>query len=394
MNRAPSLFLLLYTWALTLLGLKMSLPALPYLEAVFQVPESAIRASVTGFFFAFGIGQLFWGYISDIYGRKKPLIVGLFVTAIGTILALSSESLTVYIIGRCIEGVGLASVSPIARAILFETRSADRATKELGIVSMSTAFIPAVAQITGGYLMAFAGWRWIFATFLLLVCVAIASISMRLNETLEDSNAPKVHFIRSLKKIVPSKTFWKWGIAYMACSGTLFGYYAAMPYWYIDDLQYKTYIYPYLACFNVASYVLGILVSHRISKKKPIEVLVPYGLLCAVIPGLLLTALSFFTIGDTTLVVSVVASTCLLAFSAGLVFSGANKNACRPFEQARALAAAVLIFGVFISSGIMAFIAGGVDVHRLHIVGLILLLPPAIAIVIHYGIRTESPLPE
>ena len=375
---------------LTLVGLKISLPALPYLEHAFNVSEVAIRGSVAAFFFAFGSGQIVWGAVSDAIGRKKPLLIGLCISCGGTIIVLCSHSIEIYVLGRCLEGFGLASISPIARAMMFESRPLDTATKQLGTISMICALIPAIAQITGGYLMAFAGWRWIFATFLMLVAIAVVWVFARLDETLDVSQEKPEHVLKALRKILPSKTFWKWGIAYMACTGTLFGYYAAMPYWYIIDLGYKPYVYPYLACFNVTAFIIGVVASQKLSRTRPIESLVPIGLVIAAIPGLIVLVADFFTMTPLSTVIVIVSSTCVLAFTAGLVFSGSNKIACEPFPKSRAVASAVMVLCLFVISGVMAFVAGGVDVTHFQIVGLVLLALPTLGIMIHFGVKDNA----
>ncbi len=375
---------------LTLVGLKISLPALPFLEHAFNVSEVAIRGSVAAFFFAFGSGQIVWGAISDAVGRKKPLLIGLCISCVGTVVVIMSHSIEVYVLGRCLEGFGLASISPIARAMMFESRPLDTAAKQLGTISMICAIVPAVAQITGGYLMAFAGWRWIFATFLMLVACAAVWVFVRLDETLDVSKEKPEHVFKALRKILPSKTFWKWGISYMACTGTLFGYYAAMPYWYIIDLGYKPYVYPYLACFNVMAFIVGVVTTNKLSRTRPIESLVPVGLVIAAIPGLIVLLADFFTLTPLSIVVVIVSSTCVLAFAAGLVFSGSNKIACEPFPNSRAVASAVMVLCLFLISGVMAFVAGGVDVKHFQIVGLVLLALPMLGIVIHFGVKESG----
>ena len=91
----PSVILLAAGMMLAWGGMKLSLPALPVLEQVFEVSGDAMRATITAFFICFALGQLAWGMISDRFGRRGPLLVGLALAAVGSAVVLVSESVVV-----------------------------------------------------------------------------------------------------------------------------------------------------------------------------------------------------------------------------------------------------------------------------------------------------------
>lgn len=371
--------LLAASWMLAWAGMKLSLPALPDLERVFNVSGDAMRATVTAFFICFALGQLAWGLISDCIGRRTPLLIGLSLAAVGSTVVLCSESIVVFGIGRCLEGLGLSAISPVGRAILFESRTHERARHELANISMCTASIPMIGQIIGGYLVAYASWRWIFAGFLVITCMILLATWRSLPETHPTSSTGRTRSLPMLRAILRSRVFWANATCYIACSGTLLGYYAAMPFWYSKDLGLPVQAYPWLAGCTVGAYVMSLITARRVMTRISGNILIWVGMLIALLPGLGLMAMWSIECSTTVTVVVLVGASMLLAVGAGLIFPVANAGAVKPFPESRGLASAVIITGVFLVAGIMAYAEGQQHPAQLGPIGLVLAAPFLIA---------------
>ncbi|MCH2140984.1 MAG: MFS transporter [Phycisphaerales bacterium] len=362
-------------------GMKLSLPALPELERVFSTSGAALRTTVMIFFTFFALGQLGWGMLSDRIGRRKPLLIGLVMSAVGATIVLTSESVLVFGIGRSLEGLGLSAISPVGRAILFETRSHERAKHELARVSMCTAAIPMLGQVVGGYLVAYASWRWIFAGFIAFTVAAIIAIWKRLPETHTSiaRGQPRAT-AAALRHILTSREYWASATCYIACSGTLLGYYAAMPFWYSKHLGIPVQLYPWLAGFTVGTYILAVALSKRIVARKSTVSVFWIGMFLALIPGLGLMALWSVELSLFATIVVLVGASMVLALAAGLIFPEANAGAVKPFPENRGLASAVTVTCVFLMAGLMAFLEGQLHPPDLGLIGLTLAAPFLLAI--------------
>lgn len=361
-------------------GMKLSLPALPDLEQVFNVPGDALRATVTGFFICYALGQLGWGMVSDRVGRRAPLLIGLSLAAAGSAVVLCSETVVVFGIGRCLEGLGLSAISPVGRAILFESRTHERARKELTYISMCTAAIPMIGQVIGGYLVAYASWRWIFAGFLVATSLILLATWRSLPETHPRTAKDRPRTFATLLSILGNRVFWANALCYIACSGTLLGYYAAMPFWYSKHLGIPVQVYPWLAGFTVGIYIIGLVTARKLMARTNSRNLLWAGMFIALVPGLGLMAMWTIELSTTMTVIVLVGASMLLAFGSGLVFPGANAGAIKPFPESRGLASAVIITGVFLVAGIMAFAEGQLHPPFLGPIGLTLAIPFLVAI--------------
>jgi len=166
------------------LAIDMYLPALPMLEVEFAVGAGAVQRTLSAYLLGMMVGQLFYGPISDRFGRKPPLAFGLVAYAIasgGCALATSAESLSVL---RVAQALGGASGLVIARAVVrdcFEVRDAARMFS-LMILVMGVA--PILAPLVGGQILVHGGWRMIFWTLCAFGALALAVAMSVLPETL------------------------------------------------------------------------------------------------------------------------------------------------------------------------------------------------------------------
>ena len=344
---------------LSWISLKIVLPALPVLPGAFQCSESGIKLSVSLYLLFFALTQPIWGGMVQKMGSQKTMFIGLFIAATGSLVVLFSNSLTLYIIGRSMEGIGFGAASPIGRTWL--TRYFDR--KELasfiGIITGAAAAMPAVGPIIGGFLSVHIGWRAIFGFMLLLTVMFI--LAMRKWLPRENSIAVKDEegLLRVYFSILTNKLFWGYTLPYAAMLGGLLGYYSAMPYWYHTQLGVSQHLFSFLAVPTVSMYILGLAFVSRMVRKYDVDKLLFFGLIlflifviAASIPGIL-GMKGVFTI---------VAIMSVAAFAIGLVVPSANAGVLTNFKHVAAPVSAMVGVVIFSFSSLTSYIAMNLQV--------------------------------
>ena len=126
---------------------------------------------ITAFFIFFALSQPIWGGIAQKIGCRPTLLIGVFVSIVGSLIAMLAFDLPSYIVGRSLEGLGMGSASPIARTILTDILDRKSLAKSMGTISGVASTMPAVAPIIGGYLLTWIDWRAIFGFFLILLII-------------------------------------------------------------------------------------------------------------------------------------------------------------------------------------------------------------------------------
>lgn len=143
-------------------AIDMYLPSLPFIGSSLHADPDKVLMSLTAFFITFAIGQLVFGPISDLLGRRTPLYFGiaLFIGAsIGCALADDVESLIAF---RLLQGLGGAAGIVIPRAIVRDLHSGVEEARLLGLLMLVFSVSPLLAPLFGSVIIAALGWRTVF----------------------------------------------------------------------------------------------------------------------------------------------------------------------------------------------------------------------------------------
>jgi MFS transporter, DHA1 family, multidrug resistance protein len=173
--------------ALTALGplsIDMYLPSLPDIARVLMAPQARVQLTVSNYLIGFAVGQIFYGPLSDRYGRRPVLLAALALYVTGTGICAATQSIDPLIAARFLQGIGGAGSIVLARAIVRDLYSGVRAARELSLMGSISAFAPILAPMIGGVLQTVFGWRASFIVMGLAAVVAIVMAGRLLPETL------------------------------------------------------------------------------------------------------------------------------------------------------------------------------------------------------------------
>ena len=159
------------------------LPAYPGLSEGLGVPTKQIQFIIPIYLFAMGLAHPVFGALTDRYGRKPCIYLGLCVFLIGTIVCLFATSLTMLLLGRFLQGFGGATGNVVCRAMIRDRFSGSELAQNMAIVSMFFAIGPVLAPLIGFVLYNAVGWQGVFA-FLIVFAVGLACATHFQQETL------------------------------------------------------------------------------------------------------------------------------------------------------------------------------------------------------------------
>ena len=175
-------------------AIDMYLPALPTIADDLNATEAGVQVTLTAYFMAFGIAQLFYGPMADATGRKPPLLLGLAVFAIGSLGAIFAGSIGSLAVWRFIQGLGGASLMVVPRAVIRDQYTGTQATRLMAMIMMVISISPMLAPLAGSGVIAIAGWRTIFGVLLVTAIGSMALLTFGLKETLlvEQRQKPRI----------------------------------------------------------------------------------------------------------------------------------------------------------------------------------------------------------
>ena len=164
-------------------AIDMYLPALPQIGSSLGAQVGAVQASLTAFFLSLGVGQLLYGPVSDMVGRKPPLYVGLGVFTLASIgCALASEVQTLIAL-RFLQGLGAAAGMVIPRAVVRDLHTGTEAARLMSLLMLVFSVSPLLAPLAGSGVIALAGWRGVFWVVAAAAVAGLALVSQGLRET-------------------------------------------------------------------------------------------------------------------------------------------------------------------------------------------------------------------
>lgn len=164
-------------------AIDMYLPALPAIQHGLHTGVAGAQASLMAFFVAAGLGQVVYGPLSDMLGRKRPLYVGLvlFVLAsIGCALAPDIHSLVAF---RFLQGLGACAGMVIPRAVVRDLYTGVEAARLMALLMLVFSVSPILAPLTGSIVIRLASWRGIFGVVAAAALLGVVLVRFALTET-------------------------------------------------------------------------------------------------------------------------------------------------------------------------------------------------------------------
>jgi len=164
-------------------AIDMYLPALPSIGRALGAGIGPVQMSLTAFFVAMGAGQLVYGPVSDMVGRKAPLYFGLLLFAAASIGCALATGIEMLIALRFVQGIGAAAMMAVPRAIVRDLHTGTDAARLMALLMLVFSVSPILAPLAGSGVIALTGWRGVFWAVTLAALAALLMAAVFLDET-------------------------------------------------------------------------------------------------------------------------------------------------------------------------------------------------------------------
>jgi DHA1 family bicyclomycin/chloramphenicol resistance-like MFS transporter len=182
-RRFELIFLFGLLTVFTPIAIDMYLPALPGIARQFHVSVAAIEHSLAAYFLGLAVGQAAIGPLSDRYGRRRPLCIGLALYVLGSVAcALARDPLTLNI-ARFVQATGGCAGTVLARACVRDLFAPEEAARIFAQMLLILSVSPLFAPLFGGWLLLVTGWRSLFWIQAGAALATLAAIAVRLPES-------------------------------------------------------------------------------------------------------------------------------------------------------------------------------------------------------------------
>jgi len=202
------------------LATNIFLPSLPSIAADLHVSSAAVTSTISVFLGVFAVGQLIVGPLSDRFGRRMPILVGLCIFVIGTVWCALAGDLANLLIARSIQASGACTATVLSRAIARDLFDGQALAKVMALTTIATAAAPGFSPLVGSALDHFFGWRSEFVFVAVFAICALLAYATLLGETNRAATNPTTDvsvnplavgrsylgLIRDVRFVVPART--------------------------------------------------------------------------------------------------------------------------------------------------------------------------------------------
>ncbi|MBU4524864.1 MAG: multidrug effflux MFS transporter [Desulfomicrobium sp.] len=250
------------------LSTDMYLPALPGMAANWQTTEAVINLTLVGFFVSFSLALLFYGPLSDRYGRKPVLLGGISIYVLACLACAQAGSPTALIVGRVLQGIGAASASTLSLAMTKDYFVGAEREKALAHMAVIVSLAPMLAPVLGGLMLAFSHWSAIFYTQSLLGVIALCGV-WRLREPAPATTRTLGQVMGSYLRLMCNLRFMTLCTLIALGMTPLFCFIGGSSFIFVTYFGLTEQEYSYFFAFNSAALMLGFWICGRLLKRIP-----------------------------------------------------------------------------------------------------------------------------
>jgi DHA1 family bicyclomycin/chloramphenicol resistance-like MFS transporter len=249
------------------LSTDLYLPALPGMGAYFHVPVDQINLTLTVFFVVYGLGILFWGPLSDRYGRKPVLLAGLAVYIVASALCASAWNVLTLVLFRALQAAGGSASGAVATAVVKDVYTGRMRERALAVVQSMVLISPAVAPVIGAIVLNVTSWRGVFCILAGIGGVALLGSALLTETIAERSTGPVFQSLGRLGKVLQNRGFTRLLVVFSLGSVSSLAFIASSTFIYQDIFHLSDQVYSYYFAFNALALIAGPVVYLRVSQR-------------------------------------------------------------------------------------------------------------------------------
>ncbi|MEP4031764.1 multidrug effflux MFS transporter [Roseibium polysiphoniae] len=344
--------------ALNALAMDVMLPALPDIGNALGIENENDRQQVLiAYLIGFGGAQLFYGPISDSYGRRAILLGGLALYAVASVASLMSNTLDQLLLARFVQGVGCAATRVIAVSVVRDCYTGRQMGKVMSLVMMIFMAVPIIAPSIGQAVLLMSNWHWIFSLLLFAGIVMLIWCWIRLPETLPKEYRQPLNvetILRAYITTVKTRVSLGYMLAITCVFGGLFSFITMSQQIFVDIYGLGVY-FPIVFAGIAVAMSLASFLNSRLVEAVGMRRLSHTATLVYTGSGILLFALS--SAGIENLIVFTVLSATLMACF-GFIGANFNSMAMEPLGDIAGTASSVIGFVTTLGGAILGYIMG------------------------------------
>jgi DHA1 family bicyclomycin/chloramphenicol resistance-like MFS transporter len=360
---AALVMLLAILTAMGPLSTDMYLPSLPAIGRAFATDAGQVQLTLSVFLVGFALGQIVYGPVADLYGRKPVLLAGLILFVAASFGCMVATSIGALVAARFIQAVGACAAVVLARAIVRDLHTSEDSARILSLMGAIMGLVPAVAPIIGAVLEQAFGWRASFALSAALALGLALVVAVWLPETVpagERGRWSARGMMADFARLSAHAQFRRYTAAVCLGYGGLFAFisgssFVLQGHYGLDELEFGLSF-----ALAVLGFIIGTLIAAAFTRRIGVERTVAIGTLALAVGG---GAMALLVLIEPPHFLHVLAPMVVYMAGIGLTLPSAMAGAITPFPERAGTASSLVGFSQMTFAALVGVMVGHLVEH-------------------------------
>ncbi|SFI36896.1 MFS transporter, DHA1 family, bicyclomycin/chloramphenicol resistance protein [Paenibacillus sp. UNC496MF] len=378
--------------ALGPLTIDMYLPSFPEITADFGTKASLVQLSLTACLIGLGLGQIIMGPLSDVHGRRRPVIISLALYLLASFACAVSPNIYVFIAARFIQGFAASAGIVISRAVVRDLYSGPELTRFFSMLMLVNNLFPLIAPVAGSGVISFTTWVGVFVVLGAVGITLVLLATAGLKETLPPEKRMASNFgqlFQGIQTLVRDRQFLGYALAQGIMIGGVFAYVSGTPFIYQKIYGASPQLFAVLFGSNGISLIIGSQLVGRLNGRFSERQFLVFGLLLSAAASL--TALAVILLHG-PLFALVAPLFCFVA-SIGITSTASFSLAMESQSHMAGSASALLGLLPFVLGAVTSPLVGVAGEYSAVPMGVIILSTSMLALLAYYGLAQKKNQP-
>jgi len=340
------------------LAMDIYLASMPSMARFLSASDEKVQLTLSLYMYAWGATQIVIGPLTDRFGRRPALIVGLSIFVAASIVCAAARNVETLIAARVVQAAAMATVAVVPRAIVRDLHAGERAATMLSLMGMVLGIAPIVAPIIGSHLHVWFGWQANFVFVAAYGALALACVVWALPETIRSRNAQATQLgvmLANYAKLLRSRVYLGYLLIAAFATSALFAFLAGSSFVFVSVIGTGEEGFGLLFGVVMLGNLVGSAIGSRLVARLGIDRMLKYSTWLMVVAGAALAGLAWARVGHP---LAIVAPMFLFMIAFMTTMPQATAGALTPFPEIAGSASSLLSFCQLLLASTAALVVG------------------------------------